>query len=71
MTGESTKAGHVGVGRVSLPQGPLVENLLRFQKIVQSRWPFDVARETWMRLRRRRGEKEEDTDGERQEGRQR
>lgn len=31
------------VDRVSLPQGPLVSNLLRFQKIVRPGWLFDVV----------------------------
>lgn len=37
---------HVDVGRVSLLQGPLVANLLRFQKTVRPGWLFDVVEMT-------------------------
>lgn len=42
------------VDRVSLPQGPLVSNLLRFQKIVRPGWLFDVV---GMTLTKRGGKK--------------
>lgn len=47
---------------MSLPQGPLVANLLRFQKIVQPRWLFDVVETTLLRKggKKKRKKKEEE-----------
>lgn len=44
------------VDRVSLPQGPLVSNLLRFQKIVRPGWLFDVVGMTLTKRGRGGGE---------------
>ena len=46
------------VDRVSLPQGPLVSNLLRFQKIVRPGWLFDVVGMTLTKRGKERKRKE-------------
>lgn len=42
---------------MSLPQGPLVSNLLRFQKIVRPGWLFDVVGMTLTKRGRGGGKK--------------
>ena len=51
------------VDRVSLPQGPLVSNLLRFQKIVRPGWLFDVVGMTLTKRKKKKKKKEKERKG--------